>query len=212
MSQEKKSFNVVVLGEPGVGKSSLVRRYVLGTFLSRTTTTVGVNRVPVCVNINKETFDFNILDTAGCFGFHGLIKSYMPNVDAVIFVYDLTNKETFASLPLWNSIIKNSGKQGITKVLVGNKKDLSEHREVLFKNAKNYAEFEGMVAIEISVKEEDGVDLVFDCVARELQLSKQTTNMENHIRKNTFQITETLDHLNIKSCTKKVSSLQNLAI
>ena len=207
----KKSFNVVILGEPGVGKSSLVRRYVMGTFLSRTTTTVGVDRVPVNIDIDNETFEFNLLDTAGCFGFHGLIKSYMPNVDAVIFVYDLTNKETFASLPLWSSILKTSGRQDLTKVLVGNKKDLSEYREVLFKNAKNYAEFEGMVAIEISVKEEESVDLVFNCVARELRLKRQITDMEcNRTRKNTFQRTETIDrtNLNMKPRTKKLDSLQ----
>lgn len=180
----RNSFKVVVLGEAGVGKSSLIRRYTQGYFTERTTTTVGVDRIPLNITVDNESLLFQVLDTSGCFGFRGLIKSYMNNVDAVVFVYDLTNKESFACLPLWNTILKASGKTDITKILVGNKRDLSDKREVKFRNAKNYAEFEGMVAMEISVKEEDSVDLVFQCIARELKLKRQIE--ENEIRnKNT---------------------------
>lgn len=174
----KNSFKVVVLGEAGVGKSSLIRRYTQGYFSERTTTTVGVDRIPVNITVDNENLLFQVLDTSGCFGFRGLIQSYMNNVDAVIFVYDLTNKESFACLPLWNTILNASGKTDITKILVGNKRDLSENREVKFRNAKNYAEFEGMVAMEISVKEEDSVDLVFECIARELKLKRQLEESE----------------------------------
>lgn len=177
-SCKDKSFKVIVLGEAGVGKSSLIRRYTQGYFSHRTTTTVGVDRIPIDINVDNETLNFQVLDTAGCFGFRGLIKSYMNNVDAVIFVYDLTNKESFACLPLWNTILKSAGKRDITKILVGNKRDLCEKRQVQFKNAKNYADFEGMVNMEISVKEEESVDLVFQCAARELRLRRQISETQ----------------------------------
>jgi len=180
---DRKSFKVIVLGEAGVGKSSLIRRYTRGYFSSQTTTTVGVDRVPIKVAIDNDLIDFQVLDAAGCFAFHGLIKSYVNNVDAVIFVYDVTNKETFACLPLWNSIMRNSrNKDNLVQILVGNKRDLAPQREVNFKNAKHYADFEGMVAMEVSVKEAKGVDLVFQSVARELRMKNKS--MKNSVEEN----------------------------
>lgn len=174
MSKSNHSFKIMVLGEAGVGKSSLLRRYKQGTFSSRTTTTVGVDRIPLKICVDHEELQFQVLDTSGSFGFRGLIKSYMTNIDAVVLMYDISNKESFASLPLWTTLLKAPGNQNMTKVLVGNKRDLATtRRQVKFKNAKNYAEFEGMISMEISVKEEESVDLVFQCIARELRLKKQ---------------------------------------
>lgn len=175
------SFKVMILGEAGVGKTSLVKRYTQGKFSPETTTTVGVDRVPIKIKVDNELINFQVLDTAGCFGFQSLIKSYVNNVDAVIFVYDLTNKETFACLPLWNSLMNNIKSRNIVQILVGNKRDLSEHREVQFKNAKHYAEFEGMVAMEVSVKEEDSVELVFESLARELLIRRENESQSNEI-------------------------------
>lgn len=176
MSKSKdNSYKIIVLGEAGVGKSSLLRRYTQGTFSSRTTTTVGVDRVPASIYVDNEELQFQVLDTSGSIGFRGLINSYMTNVDAVVFMYDISNKESFASLPLWTTLLKSSATpNNLTKILVGNKRDLAtDRRQVKFKNAKNYAEFEGMISMEISVKEEESVDLVFQCIARELKLKRQ---------------------------------------
>jgi len=179
MSQKDDNFKIIFLGEAGVGKSSLIRRYTNGTFASRTTTTVGVDRIPTKISVDNEELHFQVLDTAGSIGFRGLIKSYMTNIDAVVFMYDISNKETFACLPLWTSLLKSAGKENLTKVLVGNKRDLSaDKRQVQFKNAKNYAEFEGMISMEISVKQEESVDLVFQCIARELKLKKQLADAQ----------------------------------
>lgn len=178
-SGNRDGFKVMILGEAGVGKTSLIRRFKQGHFSPDTTTTVGVDRILIKVKLDSEVINFQVLDTAGCFGFHSLIKSYVNNVDAVIFVYDLTNKETFACLPLWKSLMKQTKNKNLVQVLVGNKRDLAQHREVQFKNAKHYAEFEGMVAMEVSVKEEDSVELVFQSIARELLLKSELTKM-NH--------------------------------
>jgi len=117
-----------MLGEAGVGKTSLIRTCTNGTFSPKTTTTIGVNRVPTSVEVGEHMMDFEVLDTAGCFAFHTLIKSYINNLDAVIFVYDLTDKESFACLPLWNSIINRTQNKKLVKLLVGNKNDLVLHR------------------------------------------------------------------------------------
>merc|ERR1719354_1114203 len=175
------NFKIMLLGEAGVGKTSLVTRYTRGKFSPQTTTTVGVNRIPLSLlakkdyndnynenndnyndnndNDNNEVFNFQLLDTAGCYAFHSLIESYVTNIDVVIFVYDITDKESFACLPLWNEMIKktlqcNNNNKRLLKILLGNKRDMEHLREVQFKNATNYAEFEGMTHVEVSVKEE----------------------------------------------------------
>jgi len=178
-----RSYKVIMLGEAGVGKSSLIRRCTLGTFSPQTTTTIGVNRVPTTVEVGDHIMDFEVLDTAGCFAFHTLIKSYINNLDAVIFVYDLTDKESFACLPLWNSIINRTQSKALVKLLVGNKSDLVLHREVQFKNAKNYADFEGMLSLEVSAKEEES-DNIFQYLAKELRAKDKEENIEAELENN----------------------------
>jgi len=182
--EKRKHYKVIILGEAGVGKTSLITRYTRGKFSPQTTTTVGVDRIPLKLKFDSDdddeiddTLDFQVLDTSGSFTFHTLIRSYINNIDAVIFVYDITNKESFACLPLWNTIINRNRDKELVKFLVGNKSDLASDREVQFKNAKNYAEFEGMVATEVSVKEEIG-DHIFQRVAKELREKCETTGNE----------------------------------
>jgi len=186
-----RSYKVIVLGEAGVGKSSLIRRCTTGNFSPRTTTTIGVNRISTTIEVEPESsIDFEILDTAGCFAFHTLIKSYITNLDAVIFVYDLTDKESFACLPLWNSIINKTQEKKLVKVLVGNKNDLVLHREVQFKNAKNYADFEGMVSFEVSAKTEESDD-VFRYLAKELKKNDDNRTNDDSSNNNNNNINTT---------------------
>lgn len=182
-NEESRSYKVIMLGEAGVGKSSLIRRCTHGSFSPRTTTTIGVNRVPTTVEVGEHIMDFEVLDTAGCFAFHTLIKSYINNLDAVIFVYDLTDKESFACLPLWNSIINRTQSKKLVKMLVGNKNDLVLHREVQFKNAKNYADFEGMLSLEVSAKEEES-DNVLEYLAKELRAKDKRDSIEAELENN----------------------------
>ena len=103
---------------------------------------------------------------------------YTGTVDAALLIYDITQKESFACLPLWNEMV-NTGCEGrmerpLVKLLVGNKRDLgAKYREVQSRNAKNYADFEGMSAIEVSAKEytAEGED-IFSRVVK--QLMKRT--------------------------------------
>jgi len=197
-SKKIKKYRIILLGEAGVGKTSLLNRYAQRKFSSQTTTTVGVDRVSIEVRVPKttttkdgnnnnnnnnqedgsETIQLEVLDTSGCYKFGSLIKSYIGTVDAALLIYDITQKESFACLPLWNEMV-NTGCEGrvdrpLVKLLVGNKRDLgANYREVQSRNAKNYADFEGMSAIEVSAKEytTEGED-VFSRVVK--QLMKRT--------------------------------------
>ncbi|XP_066913589.1 ras-related protein Rab-30-like [Clytia hemisphaerica] len=167
-------YKIMVIGESGVGKSSLIRRLLLGSFSSCTSTTVGVDRKITRFNLGdgEETVQLQLLDAAGSYKFKGILKSYMSSIDAIVFMYDISKKETFACLPMWTNLLNGANtKRNLTKVLVGNKLDLP--REVKTKNAVNYGDFEGMIPMETSVKNGESVDLVFKRIVAELKMRKQ---------------------------------------
>ena len=172
MTANGKIMKIMILGEAGVGKSSLIKKFTNGTFSSRMSSTVGVDKISNNFKLNKDsaTINLQLLDTAGALKFQGILKSYMSSIDAVILMYDISNKETFAALPMWVSLLHSACKKGVVKMLLGNKLDLQ--REVMTKNAKNYADFEGMFSMETSVKDEKNIHSVFELVIRELQLKK----------------------------------------
>ena len=180
----KSCLKIAVLGEAAVGKTSLVKRYTKNTFSEQSSATIGADRSEKSCMVDNESFHVQILDTAGQQQFQSLIQGYLKTVDAVIFVYDISDKESFAFLPVWNMLLSKCVKRDLVKILVGNKKDLAKiDREVSFKSARTYAEFEGMVALEVSAKEGDSVDLVFQCVLRELKLKQEVAKSKSESKK-----------------------------
>eukprot|EP00794_Sanderia_malayensis_P018691 gene18691-20578_t len=170
----KHKMKIAILGECGVGKTSIVKRFVRKQFCDENKATIGVDRSEILYQTDDEIFSFNIHDMAGSYQFHSLIQSYLASADGVIFVYDITDKETFAMIPVWNALVSTCCPRDIVKLVVGNKKDLSRYcREVHFQNAKTFANFEGMVALEVSAKNDDCIGLIFQCIAQELTLKYQ---------------------------------------
>lgn len=161
------TVKIMVLGEAGVGKTSLIKRFTGGSFSSRMSTTIGVDKIYKYFSVDGQPVHLQLLDTAGSLKFQGIMKSYMSSVDAAIFMYDVSNKETFAALPMWVSLLQNvCCNKRVIKLLLGNKLDLP--REVITKNAKNYADFEGMLCAETSVKDEGHVDNTFQILLQGL--------------------------------------------
>lgn len=172
-------IKIAIVGECGVGKTSITRRFLNKQVSDDLRATIGVDKLEMEYQINGNLEKISLLDMAGSYQFKTLVESYLKQADAIIFVYDLTDKESFAALPLWNSVVSKcvGTRRDIVKVLVGNKKDLAQYcREVSFRTAKTYANFEGMVALEVSAKNDDNIDLIFECVAQEVTSKRQTTS------------------------------------
>ena len=88
MTSNGRIMKIMILGEAGVGKSSLIKRFTNGTFSSRTSSTVGVDKISSTYELSNEsqTINLQLLDTAGALKFQGILKSYMTSIDAVISV------------------------------------------------------------------------------------------------------------------------------
>ncbi|XP_046843330.1 ras-related protein Rab-30-like [Xenia sp. Carnegie-2017] len=172
-------FKVLLVGDSGVGKTSLIRRFTRGYYSETIGSTIGVDFCVKSIEIDGEMIKLQCWDTAGMETFRSLTRSYYGQADAVVLVYDLSDRKSFASIPQWlNDVKKHSRKKNIIKVLVGNKNDLNE-RQVSCSAGEVFAEFEEMIFLEASAKDADNVDRTFRTLAQEL-----TQQTRRQLRKN----------------------------
>ncbi|XP_065913359.1 ras-related protein Rab-22A-like [Dysidea avara] len=141
---------ICLLGDMGVGKSSLVGRFVHDKFDTSLTTTLGASFMSKTVSINDKTYRFQIWDTAGQERYRSLLPMYYRNAAAAIVVYDITNQATFNVLRDWIRELQKLGPPNIVLAIAGNKSDLTENREISTEEGKGFAEEIGAVFSETS--------------------------------------------------------------
>ena len=135
-----KDIKTVLLGDSGVGKSSLVLRFVTDTFRPYSESTIGASFLTKILLVNENPSKFFIWDTAGQEKYHSLAPMYYRGAQVAIIVYDITNKNSFLTLKRWVKELKLHGPPDILIAIVGNKSDLSGNRKVSFNQAKAYAD------------------------------------------------------------------------
>ena len=125
--EENQVFKIITLGESGVGKTSIINRFTKNEFYENISSTIGINfsNKEMIIN-NKHKIILRIIDTAGQERFRSLSKSYYKNVDVVLFVFSMNDKESFEKITEWMESFKENNNKGgdIPKYLVGNKNDL----------------------------------------------------------------------------------------
>lgn len=181
LKSDKQSIRYALVGECNVGKTTLARRFMEQPITVEPRATIGVDKHEKTFDSGGEKHNMILLDMAGSYQFQSVVESYLNRADAVVFVYDVTDKESFATLPLWNTLVEKGtkGRRKVAKMLVGNKKDLARHfREVPSNMAKNYANFEGMVHIEISAKTDANMDIILHCLTQEVTAMRAAENVK----------------------------------
>lgn len=158
-------FKLVLVGDSGVGKSSLLLRFADGTFDEHLQSTIGVDFKLKMMRVGPKMCKVTIWDTAGQERFRTLTSSYYRGAHGIILVYDVTRPETFSSLATWLNEIEmyaTGGGKSVVKLLVGNKTDMETDRAVSRKTAEDWARQKGMLYIESSAKNADNVRSVFE--------------------------------------------------
>ncbi|XP_070554007.1 ras-related protein Rab-30-like [Ptychodera flava] len=179
MEDYKYLFKVVLIGNAGVGKTCLVRRFTQGLFPPGQGATIGVDFMIKTVQIGNNPVKLQIWDTAGQERFRSITQSYYRSADALVVVYDVTSHESFRCLPGWLEEIELYGRRVVITVLVGNKTDLVQDREVSTQQGATFAETHGMRFLETSAKEADNVDKLFLDVAKQLTEEVEMSEVEN---------------------------------
>lgn len=142
-------MKAVFVGDPAVGKSSLIISYCDGKFCDSYISTIGVDFRFKSFHMLENLIKLQLWDTAGSERFRSLTKNYYRNADIVFLVFDLTNHQTFENLEFWIQEIKANTFADSSIVLLGNKRDLHEKREVQTKDALEFATKKGMQYFEV---------------------------------------------------------------
>ena len=167
---ETYNFKILIIGEEGVGKTSLKIRYTEDKFDPSISANTFLDFKTKVIQLNQtETAALSIWDTAGSEKFHSIAKSYLNNSQGILLCFDISNRKSFEELNnFWISFIEEYievGKQKKEKIslvfLVGNKKDLSDKREISIEEAQRFAEtFHGKY-YETSSLTGEGIHLLF---------------------------------------------------
>jgi len=157
------SLKILIIGESGVGKSSLLLRFTDDQYDPELAATIGVDFKVKVVNIDGNKVKLAIWDTAGQERFRTLTPSYYRGAQGAILVYDVSCRESFQKIEDWlNELDTYSTNHDIKKILVGNKCDKEGERMVSREQGQKCARKYQMMIIESSAKTKEGVQTAFE--------------------------------------------------
>jgi len=161
-------FKLVLIGDASVGKTALLHRFADDSFDDNYISTVGVDFRFRTVTLDNKLVKLQIWDTAGQERFRQITSAYYRGAHGVILVYDITESSSFEHVQDWLDEVHKSAGSTVTKLIVGNKADLVESRQVEEATAQNYAERLQSSFIETSAKTAANVDNAFLIIAKQL--------------------------------------------
>jgi Ras-related protein Rab-4B len=142
----------LVIGEASTGKSCMIYQFIENRFKENPSHTIGVEFGSKILQIGSNKVKLQIWDTAGQERFRSVTKSYYRGAAGALLVYDVSNRDTFDSLPRWLADVRRLATEHIVIVLVGNKSDLEEERKVSYKEGHNFAIKNNIMFLETSAK------------------------------------------------------------
>ena len=128
--KEDYKLKVVVVGDSGVGKTNLIKRFVTNSFSANSKATVGVEFISKSYRINEQVFKIEIWDTAGQERYKSITAAYYKGAKGALIVYDTTSKVSFENIDKWMSEIKEKSSKDMKLMIIGNKIDLKDERQV----------------------------------------------------------------------------------
>jgi small GTP-binding protein len=144
------SSKFIVIGSSGVGKTAITKRFVDDTFTSGSGATVGAEFTVTTIDFDNHQISIQIWDTAGQEKFKSITKAYIRNALGVILVFDLTDRKSFDELNQWLEDVRAFCDPNAVIILIGNKCDLSDQRDVTQTDAESFAQSNQLKYLEAS--------------------------------------------------------------
>ena len=183
-------FKILLLGDSGVGKSSLLLRYTKNQFMTDMRSTIGVEFGIKYLTLDNLQLKVQIWDTAGMERYRSLTSAYYKGAKGVIIVYDICRKKSFEDIDKWIEDFKSKADEDAVILIIGNKSDLKDQREVNTEEVKSKAEKNKMAFMETSAKNNDNVHKAFIQLFQEIvkiykeKNSDMINDMEEYKKKN----------------------------
>ncbi|KAI4326361.1 hypothetical protein MLD38_031683 [Melastoma candidum] len=175
-------FKIVMIGDSAVGKSNLLSRFARDEFDLNAKATIGVEFQTQALDIDGKEVKAQIWDTAGQERFRAVTSAYYRGAFGALVVYDITRRSTFDSVKRWLDELDTHCDTSVARMLVGNKRDLDNIREVSTEEGRALAESEGLFFMETSALDSTNVQMSFEIVIREIynNISRKILNSDSY--------------------------------
>ncbi|CAL9043929.1 ras-related protein RABA5a-like [Musa acuminata AAA Group] len=161
-------FKIVLIGDSAVGKSNLLARFARNQFFPNSKSTIGVEFQTKTMDIDGKEVKAQIWDTAGQERFKAVTSAYYRGAVGALLVYDVSRHQTFDSVGRWLQELHMHSDMNVVTILVGNKTDLKDAREVSTAEGKTLAEAQGLFFMETSALDSSNVAAAFQTVVEEI--------------------------------------------
>jgi len=149
---QQKPIKIILIGESGVGKSSVLLRFADDKYIPDYMSTIGVDFRIKSIVLGENPIKLQIWDTGGQERFRSIAESYFRTAHGVIAVYDITNMKSFVNIGPWIDTVKNKSRDTLEIVIVGNKSDITSKREVSYEKGKEFADTNGYKFFELQLE------------------------------------------------------------
>jgi small GTP-binding protein len=172
---DKESFKVILLGESGVGKTSIITQFINQTFQADEQSSISYYSTKSVVCDGGKVLKFEIWDTAGQEKYHALTKIFYKDAKVVVLVYDITRKDSFEKLQTyWAKEIKHNSPPNTILAVAANKSDLYHQKAVDEDKAREFADSLGAIYASTTATKIGPINDLF------MQIAKKYTGAENN--------------------------------
>ena len=199
-------FKLILIGDTGVGKSNILSRYINNEFSLATQPTVGVEFGSKIIKKDDKSIKLQIWDTAGQERYKSITSAYYKGSRGAFVVYDITRKTTYDNIDKWIGELKTNGSEDVLIMLVGNKSDLEEKREVITEEVEKKAQEQKLAFCETSALNGKNVEYAFENLINEIlkKVEKEKINEAKQLAESKAITLETADkNKNEKNSKKK---------
>jgi len=178
---EEYRIKLILIGDSGVGKSCLLMRYTDDKFTNRFISTIGIDFKVKTIYIDNIKVRLQIWDTAGQERFQTVTNAYYRGVDGAMLVYDVTDGVTLDNVRKWIRDANTYCPRDCEKLLIGNKCDDVEGRQLTYENGQAFSKTEKIQFMEASAKTGENVSLAFETLTRKVLKAKIESTPERTV-------------------------------
>ena len=161
-------FKIVLVGDASVGKTNIMSKYLKNEFHEDSKATVGVEFGSKQFTVEGHKIKAQIWDTAGQERYKAMTSAYFKGAKGAFIVYDITSKSSFESVDRWLNDLRVSADKNLTVIIIGNKCDLEQQRDVKKEQGEEKSKSNGVAFMETSALSGENIDKAFDKMVNEV--------------------------------------------
>ena len=183
-------INCVIAGDSFVGKTNLLFRFVDNEYVNESLQTKGIDKRLKDITLDGKEYKLDLYDTASQEEFRSAVDKFFKKSDCVFLVYEITNRKSFENISNWIKECKSNASENVLIVLIGNKCDLNEKRQVTTEEGKNLAKQYEISFYETSAKTGDNVQKAFTEILKNLSVKEipKEVEEESNLRKKSYRL------------------------